>query len=83
MSGLKGFRYDSDFLPGATDLWANILAHQQYGPVYIVQDAYPAGTGYGNARIAMLDPLIEKKADQLELVLETPEPVTKLWRVRN
>lgn len=82
-SGLKGFRYDMDWLEeGCRDAWDNTVAYGRYGPVYLLQDAFPATSGYGNTRVHVLDPAIAAHEADLELVYSTEEPVTKLWLVR-
>lgn len=81
-SGLKGFRYDFDWRDSANrDVWLNALSYGQYGPVYLLQDAFPATSGYGNTRVQLLDPAIAAHAADLHLVYETEEPVTRLWLV--
>ncbi len=79
----KGFRYDTDWLGEDRDIWGNILAYRQYGPVYILQDAFPAESGYGQSRVHGLDPAIMTHAGDLEMVFETKEPVTRVWRVKS
>lgn len=79
----KGFRYEMDWLEeGCRDVWANAVAYGRYGPVYLLQDAFPATGGYGNSRVQMLDPAIAMHGDELELVYATEEPVTRLWLIR-
>lgn len=81
-SGLKGFRYDNDWLDGnVRDVWQNTVSYGRYGPVYLLQDAFPAAGGYGNTRVQVLDPLIAAHQDGLSLVYATEDPVTRLWLV--
>lgn len=81
-SGLKGFRYDFDWLDDdIRDVWRNILSYGKFGPVYLLQDAFPATSGYGNTRVHLLDPAIATHAADLYLVYETEAPVTRLWLV--
>ena len=82
-SGLKGFRYEMDWLnSNVRDVWGNAVAYGRYGPVYLLQDAFPATGGYGNSRVQCLDPAIAAHEAELELVYSTGEPVTRLWLVR-
>lgn len=81
-SGLKGFRYDSDWLDVAIqDVWQNAVAYGRHGPIYLLQDAFPASGGYGNTRVQVLDPAITAHADDLRLAYATEDPVTRLWLV--
>lgn len=81
-SGLKGFRYDSDWLDdNVRDVWQNAVSYGLYGPVYLLQDAFPATGGYGNTRVQILDPLIAAHQDGLSLVYATEAPVTRLWLI--
>lgn len=81
-SGLKGFRYDFDWLDASNhDVWQNALAYRRYGPVYLLQDAFPPSGGYGNTRVTLLDPLIAAHQPDLALVYSSADPVTRLWRV--
>lgn len=81
-SGLKGFRYDSDWIGDAPhDVWENAVAYGCHGPVYLLQDAFPAEGGYGNTRVQILDPAIAAHESDLRLVYATEEPATRLWLV--
>ena len=83
VSSRRGFRYDEP-APGeaAKDVWSHIIAQRGDGPLLILQDAFPAGTGYGNARVHGLDPAVAEHRDQLDLLYETASPVTRVWSVR-
>lgn len=82
LSGLKGFRYDNDWLDDANrDVWQNAVDYGRYGPVYLLQDAFPASGGYGNTRVQLLDPAIAAHADEIRLAYATEDPVTRLWLV--
>lgn len=81
-SHLKGFRYDMDWIDRDNhDPWVNSVSFGRYGPVYLLQDAFPATSGYGNTRVHVLDPAIEAHASELSLVYTTQEPITRLWLV--
>ncbi len=82
ISGLKGFRYDGADLRPSSDVWSNIKNQQQYGPSFIIEDAFPADSGYGHTRIAGLLPVLAAHSNDLELIYETAAPVTRIWRVR-
>lgn len=77
-SGRRGCRYDGTDVAGSSS-WEIITAQLKFGPVAILQDAFPAESGYGRDRIAMLDPLIEAHRKDLKLIYESPPPVTRLW----
>jgi hypothetical protein len=81
-SGVKGFRYDTDWLDnGPHDVWSNTLAYGRFGPVFLLEDAFPASGGYGNTRVQVLEPTIAAHASELRLVHATEEPETRLWLV--
>lgn len=81
VSGKKGFRYDADRLEPELGLWDNLLAHRRFGPVYILQDGFPASVDYGKVRISSLNPLLAANRSNLELVYERGDPPTRIWKV--
>lgn len=83
VSGARGFRYDAgDAEKAAHDIWSHMLEQGRGRPLLILQDAFPAETGYGRTRVNGLDPVLEAHRGELELLHETAAPVTRIWRVR-
>lgn len=87
VSQRRGFRYDGADLPHGsahelTNVWDIILSQSGQGPLYILEDGFPAGTGYGNVRIHALVPALAAHEDDLELLMETRAPTARVWRVR-
>ena len=81
VSGKKGFRYDAERLAPELGLWENILAYRRFGPVYILQDAYPDTVDYGKVRRSALDPLLAAHHSHLNLVYENGNPPTRIWQL--
>lgn len=79
-----GFRYDGvDAESSLTDPWAFMQAHaRKEGSLLILEDAFPTTSSYGAGRVRLLEPLLEEHADQLELLYETADPTTRVWRVK-
>lgn len=81
MAGRKSVRYDGVEIPNQ-DAWQIIEGQAKFGPVYVIQDAFPEKSGYGYDRVTMLDPVLHGAKDRFELAFQTPEPVTKVWKLR-
>lgn len=82
VSGRKGFRYDGADTGAHGTVWEILMSQKTAAPLYILQDAFPAYTGYGRVRASGLDPEIAAHSSDLELVHVTDAPVTRIWRVK-
>lgn len=48
--------------------------------LYVLQDAYPPDSKYGQDRAQSIDPMLDTHANRFELVFETESPVTRVWK---
>ena len=81
VSGKKGFRLAEVRQAGESTAECIARLAIRY-PILILQDAYPASTSFGRDRIQVLDPYIEGHQEDLELLYQTEEPVTRLWKLK-
>ena len=80
MAERQGFRLVEVRELGETP-FETISRHLSYGPVYILQDAYPEDSSYGRDRRVTIDPMLVEHAQQLKKVHSTEAPETTIWKL--
>lgn len=79
----RGWRYDLPHEVGCTNAWEAMIKYPQ---VVFIEDGFATSrttfNAYGNARVNVLQPLMETHRAELELLHETAAPTTRVWRVR-
>jgi len=81
ISGLKSIRYDGADMP-IRKPWDIVERYwSETTDVVIVEDCFPTNSGYGRSRVSTLEPMLKQHSDELQLIYETPPPVTRIWKV--
>ena len=79
-SNRRGRRYD---VGGSEGVWNFMKSQLRFGPVIILQDAFTPDSGYGQERMATLDPVINAHPHDLTLLFQTEPPVTRVWQIKD
>ncbi|MBU0679598.1 MAG: hypothetical protein KJ626_15965 [Verrucomicrobia bacterium] len=79
-SDRKGWRYDAPKREGK-DAWSAITNMAAQFVVYVIEDSFPADTGFGKSRVNVLEPLLAAHEGRFDLVYESAAPNTRVWRV--
>ena len=82
ISARKGFRLIELKNEGETPLETVRRIAEQHPSFYILEDAFPPDSTYGKDRLATVEPMLKKHKRKFELLHETDEPVTRVWKFK-